>query len=65
MFDAELRPVFGLVGSGASVGSAVLTWCGYISVVAGMIGAVAGAILGCVAVYDLAKRKRWFGLKRS
>ena len=59
IWNERQRMKFGFLASVGSVGSAILAWVGIISAVAGMIGAVCGAVIGIVAVYDLAQKRGW------
>lgn len=58
------KPIVGVIGGAGSVGSAILTWCGFISAVFGAIGAVIGAVVACFALYDLLKKRGWIGGKK-
>ncbi len=45
------KPILGYLGSAGSAGAAILVWCGYISAIAGAVGAVIGASLVLLSFY--------------
>jgi hypothetical protein len=53
------KPGVGIGAGGVSGLALVLKWCGVISILAGTIGTVVGAIIACLHLYFFIKNRQW------